>query len=93
LLLGVIFGRQGQWQAAIQQFERARYLSTDSALVSFHLAEAYRQAGRVDRAVREYHNTLRKLDMHPPGALLDGVAVGWLRETCHRQIEFLPRPI
>jgi chemotaxis protein methyltransferase CheR len=92
LLLGVILGRQGQWQSAIQQLERARYLSADSALVSFHLAEAYRQAGRTDKAAREYRNTLRKLDVHPPGLLLDGVAVGWLRETCQRQIEYLPRP-
>jgi chemotaxis protein methyltransferase CheR len=91
LLLGVIFGRQGQWPMAIQQLERARYLSTDSALVSFYLAEAYRQDGRVDKAAREYRNTLRKLDMYPPGALLDGVAVGWLRETCQRQMDYLPR--
>jgi chemotaxis protein methyltransferase CheR len=91
LLLGVIFGRQGQWPLAIQQLERARYLSADSALVSFYLAEAYRQDGRIDKATREYRNTLRKLDVHPPGALLDGVAVGWLRETCQRQIEYLPR--
>jgi chemotaxis protein methyltransferase CheR len=92
LLLGIILGRQGQWQSAIQQLERARYLSADSALVSFHLAEAYRQAGRIDKAAREYRNTLLKLKVHPPGLLLDGVAVDWLRETCQRQIEFLPRP-
>jgi chemotaxis protein methyltransferase CheR len=91
LLLGVIFGRQGQWPLAIQQLERARYLSADSALVSFYLAEAYRQDGRIDKATREYRNTLRKLDVHPPGMLLDGVAVGWLRETCQRQMEYLPR--
>jgi chemotaxis protein methyltransferase CheR len=91
LLLGVIFGRQGQWPMAIQQLERARYLSSDSALVSFYLAEAYRQGGRIDKAAREYRNTLRKLDAHPPGMLLDGVAVGWLRETCQRQIDYLPR--
>jgi chemotaxis protein methyltransferase CheR len=91
LLLGIIYGRQGQWPSAIQQFERARYLSAGSALVSFHLAEAYRQAGHVEKAVREYGNTLRKLDVHPPGALLDGVAVVWLRETCKRQIAYLPR--
>jgi chemotaxis protein methyltransferase CheR len=91
LLLGVIFGRQGQWTMAIQQLERARYLSADSALVSFYLADAYRQDGRLDKATREYRNTLRKLDAHPPGMLLDGVAVSWLRETCQRQIEYLPR--
>jgi len=91
LLLGIIYGRQGQSVAAIQQLERARYLSADSAVISFHLAEAYRQAGKVDKAAQEYRNTLQKLDKHPPGALLDGVAVGWLRETCQRQIEYMPR--
>jgi chemotaxis protein methyltransferase CheR len=91
LLLGIIYGRQGQLAAAIQQLERARYLSGDSAVISFHLAESYRQAGRIDRATQEYRNTLQKLDKHPPGALLDGVAVGWLRETCQRQIEYMPR--
>jgi chemotaxis protein methyltransferase CheR len=91
LLLGIIYGRQGQTAAAVQQLERARYLSADSAIISFHLAEAYRQAGRADRAAQEYRNTLQKLDRHPPGALLDGVAVGWLRETCRRQSEYLPR--
>ncbi|HEX9372300.1 MAG TPA: CheR family methyltransferase [Roseiflexaceae bacterium] len=91
LLLGMIYGRQGQWPAAIQQLERARYLSAESALASFHLAEAYRQSGRADKAAREYRNTLRKLDRHPPGDLLDGVAVGWLRETCHRRIAVLPK--
>jgi chemotaxis protein methyltransferase CheR len=91
LLLGIIYHRQGQLAAAIQQLERARYLSADSAVISFHLAEAYRQAGRIDRAAQEYRNTLQKLEKHPLGALLDGVAVGWLRETCRRQIEYLPR--
>jgi chemotaxis protein methyltransferase CheR len=91
LLLGILYGRQGQWQSAIQQLERARYLSPESALVSFHLAEAYRQARQSDKATREYRNTLRKLDAHPPGSLLDGVAVGWLRETCQRQLEYRSR--
>jgi chemotaxis protein methyltransferase CheR len=93
LLLGIISVQQGQWVEAIQQFERARYLSADSALVSFHLAEAYRQAGYARKAAQEYRNTLRKLERHPPGTVLDGVAVGWLRETCERQIEYLPRPV
>lgn len=92
LLLGTIYGRQGQWQAAVQQFERARYLRPASALVSFHLAGAYRQLGRIELASREYRNTLRKLDGHPPDTLLAGVAVGWLRETCQRLLDFLPHP-
>jgi chemotaxis protein methyltransferase CheR len=91
LLLGIIYGRQGQLTDAVQQLERARYLSADSALISFHLAEAYRQAGRIEKATQEYRNTLQKLDKHPPGELLEGVAVGWLRDTCRRQIEYLPR--
>ncbi|MFL5807526.1 MAG: CheR family methyltransferase [Roseiflexaceae bacterium] len=89
-LLGMIYSRQEQWQPAAQQFERARYLRPDSALVSFYLAEAYRHLGRLNLAEREYRNTLQKLDGHPPGALLDGVAIGWLRETCRRQLEYLP---
>lgn len=93
LLLGIIFERQGQLATAIQQFERARYLCPESAVVSFHLAGAYRQAGRMQKAAQEYRNTLKKLEKHPPGTLLDGVAVGWLRETCHRQIEYLPQTL
>jgi len=89
-LLGMIYSRQEQWQPAAQQFERARYLRPDLALVSFYLAEAYRNLGRPKLAEREYRNTLQKLDGHPPGALLDGVAIGWLRETCRRQLEYLP---
>src|SRR4029079_9926156 len=91
LLVGVLFAREGPRALAIQQLERARYLSADSALVSFYLAEAYRQDGRIDKATREYRNTLRKLDVHPPSVLLDGVAVDWRRETCQRQSECVPR--
>ena len=91
LLLGVIYGRQGNWPMAVQQFERARYVSPTSALVSFHLADAYRHAGRAELAAREYRTTIRKLDGHPPDTLLDGVAVVWLRETCQRQLETLPQ--
>ncbi|HNP71339.1 MAG TPA: CheR family methyltransferase [Kouleothrix sp.] len=86
LLLGTIYSRQEQWPAAIEQLERARYLEAESALVSFRLAEAYRQAGRFEKALLEYRNTLQKLDRYPPGELLDGVAVGWLRETCQRHL-------
>jgi chemotaxis protein methyltransferase CheR len=89
-LLGMIYSRQEQWQPAVRELERARYLRPESALVSFYLAEAYRNLGRVAPAAREYRNTLQQLDEHPPGALLDGVAVGWLRETCRRQLDYLP---
>jgi chemotaxis protein methyltransferase CheR len=65
----IIYARQGQWQAAIQQLERARYLRPESALVSFHLAESYRRARQAEKAAREYRNTLRKLDGYPPGEL------------------------
>ena len=89
VLIGAIYGRQGQWAAATQQFERARYLNPSSPLISFQLAGAYREAGARERALREYRNTLRKLEPYPPDALLDGVAAGWLSETCRRQIDEL----
>lgn len=89
LLLGIVYGKQGQLNAAAQNLERARYLEPDSALISFHLAETYRQLKRIDVAQREYRNTLRKLAPQPADSLLDGVAVGWVRETCERQLKLL----
>ena len=89
-LLGVIYGWRGEWQAAAPQLERARYLRPSDPLVSFHLADAYRHTARAAMAAREYRSTLRKLEPHPPDAILGGVAVGWLRETCERQLQHLP---
>jgi chemotaxis protein methyltransferase CheR len=93
LLLGIIYGRLGQWAEAVRQLERARYLSAESALISFYLAEAYRQTGSAKKAANEYRSTLRKLERHPPGAVLDGVAAGWLRESCQRQLEQGPNQL
>lgn len=89
LLLGMLHAQQGQQQEAAQQFERARYLEPASALVSYHLAECYRQLQRREVALREYRNTLNKLAGHAPDAIVDGVAVDWLRETCKRHIKLL----
>jgi chemotaxis protein methyltransferase CheR len=88
-LLGMIYIRHGQWGAAAQQLERARYLKPGLALVSFYLAEAYRHLGQVVPAAREYRNALSQLEERPPGELIDGVAIGWLCETCRRQLEHL----
>ncbi|MEI8306060.1 MAG: CheR family methyltransferase [Chloroflexales bacterium] len=84
LLIGLIYARQGQPAEAIRQLERARYLDTTAPLISFHLAECYRQISRPEAALREYRNTIQKLTGHPPDLLIDGVAVEWLAETCRR---------
>lgn len=89
MLTGAMYSRQGEWPAAARAFERARYLNPASALISFHLADAYRHADLVERALHEYQSTLRKLEPHPPDELLEGVAVAWLQDTCRRQIEGL----
>lgn len=89
LLLGMLYGQQGQFAPAARQLERARYLDPESPLISYHLAEIYRQLQQQQGARREYHNTLHKLASYPPDSLLDGVAVGWLRETCERYIRML----
>lgn len=89
ILLGILYARQGQMQEASQQLERARYLDPETALISFHLAEVYRQSKRFDSAIREYRNTLRKLQSYTSDALLDGVGVGLLRETCERYLKML----
>jgi chemotaxis protein methyltransferase CheR len=89
LLLGILYAQQGQLQEATQHLERARYLDPDAALISYHLAETYRQLQRHDLALREYRNTLRKLAAYPPDTVLDGVAIGWLQATCNRYLDVL----
>ncbi len=89
VLIGLIAARQGRYAAAITQLERARYLDGTSPVIAFQLAECYRQADRTADALREYRNTLHKLAAHPPDQLLDGVAVGWLSETCQRYVVLL----
>lgn len=88
-LLGLLYAQQGQLSMAMQHFERARYLDPGSAVISFHLAETYRQLRLLERALREYRSTLRKLEPYPPDILLDGVAVDWLRQTCKRYVKIL----
>jgi chemotaxis protein methyltransferase CheR len=89
LLLGVLYAQQGQMVLAAKQLERARYLDPESPLISFHLAESYRQLQRNIAALREYRNTLNKLSTYAQDTLLDGVAVGWLRESCERYLTIL----
>ncbi len=86
LLIGTIYARQGQWHEAIQALERARYLDPDAALVSYHLALAYRQAGKPEQAMREFRSALNKLAAYRPEDLLEGVEVGWLRATCEQHL-------
>ncbi|WP_322513258.1 CheR family methyltransferase [Chloroflexus sp.] len=86
LLLGLIYERQQQLPLAIRHLEQARYLSTESPLVAFHLAECYRQTGRMIDAIREYRNAERLLAGLPPDHLLEGVAAHWLAESCRRWI-------
>lgn len=86
ILIGLIYAGQSQPQEAIGHLERARYLDTGSALIAYQLAECYRQAGRDTAALREYRNALRRLEAEPPDKLIDGVAAGWLSETCRRYV-------
>lgn len=89
LLIGLIHARQGRPAAAITQLERARTLDGESPLILFHLAECYRQSGRASEALRDYRTTMRKLATHPPDKLIDGVAAGWLSETCRRYVAMI----
>lgn len=82
LLIGVIHARQGRPEEAVLQLERARYIDDGSPVITFHLAECYRQLGQHQAALREYRNTLRTLAALPPNRLIDGVAPGWLSDTC-----------
>jgi len=53
-------------------------------VIAFHLAESYRRAGRFESALREYRSALKHLAALPPDHVIDGVASGWLTETCRR---------
>ncbi len=91
VLLGVVSAQQSRWPAALEHLLRAQYLDPSAPLPSFHLADVYRRQQRHDLAVREYRVTLRKLEALPSGLLLEGVSVGWLRETCVRYVQQLER--
>ncbi|MCU0490654.1 MAG: tetratricopeptide repeat protein [Chloroflexaceae bacterium] len=99
VLLGTLYMQQSKGAAAhcpallsaARQLERARYLDPESALISFRLADVYRQLERHDAARREYRNTLNKLETYAADTLLDGVAVHWVRESCQRYMSTLAR--
>lgn len=89
LLLGMLAANGERWIEAVQHLERVRYLEPQAPLPSFHLANAYRGQGRFDLADREYRSALRKLANLDAAAMLDGVTVAWLRETCQRYLHQL----
>ncbi len=89
ILLGTLYAQQDQFAAAARQLERARYLDPTSPIILFHLAEIYRRLGKDHYALREYRSTLARLNHHPPDAVIDGVAVRWLHDTCQRHINSL----
>jgi chemotaxis protein methyltransferase CheR len=84
VLLGLIYSRQGRPHEAIRQLERARYVQDSSPLIAFYLGECYRQAGRIRAARHEYDRVLQQLALLPADQLLDGVAIGWISDTCRR---------
>lgn len=91
LLLGMLAANREDWDEAVRHLERVRYLDPTGPLPSFHLANAYRGQQRRELAMREYRSTLRKLELLEPTAMLDGVTVAWLRETCQRYLQHLER--
>lgn len=82
LLIGIIQVRQGRPEVAVHSLERARCLDGASPVIAFHLAECYRYLGRTASALREYRNARIYLATHPPDQPIEGVAPGWLSETC-----------
>ncbi len=85
LLLGLLAARQHRYDDATTHLERARYLSPDAPLVAYHLAHIYQQRGRSNAARSEYQHALSLLAPYAPDAVLEGVAVSWLRASCEQQ--------
>ena len=91
VVLGVLEVQHGAWVEGARLLERAQYLNPHAPLVSFYLAESYRHQGRTNDAQREYRNTMRKLQGKDRSSLIDGVAVGWLIDTCQRWLDTMEK--
>ena len=89
VLLGTIYAQQRNWDKAAEHLSHAQYLDPAAPLPSFHLATVYRSQGRTALAARTYRATLHKLLPLPASALLEGVSVHWLRESCQRSLSLL----
>jgi adsorption protein A len=73
---GLSLLRQRRWDEALKEFERARELAPRNATLALYLAEAYRQAGRTDRAtsVLQQQLSLTPRDARVQAALSAGGA-------------------
>jgi chemotaxis protein methyltransferase CheR len=88
-ILGVIYQRQGDGQAALAEFKRTIYIDSEFVLAHFNAANIYRGRGAMGDACREYENTLRSLDANPSGewtAFLGGFRADLLARTCERSL-------
>ena len=56
--LGWVYYRQGHYDRAIEQLERAVTLATDDPTIAEHLGDAYDRVGRTNEALRIYNDAL-----------------------------------
>ncbi|HYJ13999.1 MAG TPA: tetratricopeptide repeat protein, partial [Candidatus Limnocylindria bacterium] len=57
--LGWVYYQKGDYPRAVEHLERAVELTVDDPTIIEHLGDAYEKAGRVDRAVLRYRESLK----------------------------------
>lgn len=88
-ILGIIYQRQGDAAAALNEFRRTIYIDHEFVLAHFNAANIHRARGAVDEACREYENTLRALYTNPAGSwtvFLGGFRPDLLAKTVERSL-------
>ncbi len=89
LLLGLNFQRLRKPELAVSHLRKAAYLAPDSPVVQFHLAEAYRAAGKPSLARRAYANALSTLPLASERQLelyCGGFGRSAVKELCERHL-------
>ena len=89
LLLGMNFRQLSRPELALAEMKKAAYISPESCVIQFHLAEAYRTCEMWDRARRAYRNALTLLpsaDERDVRAYAGGFGKSALRTLCEQML-------
>ena len=79
---------------AVEAYQKTIYIDESCVLAHFNLARLYRLAGNQQDAVREYRNTVRKLQQFSEDEEIKfsgGFSVRLINEICHQKLKQLGR--
>lgn len=79
-------------EKAKQSFKNALYLDNNFLLANFYLADIYKKEGNLDKAIKEYRNTLKNLakkSLEDIIAYSGGFNVATIANVCRDNLERL----